>query len=64
MQALPDWGKVQFYDFPAQSWDGILPGVSSKGRDLARQLLCYESSQRLTAEEVSNSDQWLKDVAI
>ncbi|KAJ5126925.1 hypothetical protein N7448_007704 [Penicillium atrosanguineum] len=50
-QGLPDWGKVQFYDFPAQVWDDILPGASSNGRDLARQLLCYESSERLTAEE-------------
>lgn len=56
MQTLPDWDKVQFYAFPAQSWDDILPNVSSNGRDLARHLLCYESGQRLSAEEVSDSD--------
>lgn len=52
---LPDWGKVEFHPFAAQSWDDILPGASSKGRDLVRQLVCYESSQRLSADEVSGS---------
>ncbi|KAJ5682546.1 hypothetical protein N7462_005711 [Penicillium macrosclerotiorum] len=48
---LPDWGKVEFHHFPARPWDEILPGVSSRGRDLARGLLCYQSSQRLSADE-------------
>ncbi|KAJ5161674.1 hypothetical protein N7492_007066 [Penicillium capsulatum] len=48
---LPDWGKVEFHRFPGQAWDDILPGASSNGRDLSRQLLCYESSQRLSAAE-------------
>ena len=56
---LPDWGKVEFHPFATRAWDDILPGVSSKGRDLARRLLCYESSQRLSAEEVSAREiQW------
>ncbi|KAJ5578346.1 uncharacterized protein N7459_007310 [Penicillium hispanicum] len=51
IHVLPDWGKVEFHPFPAQSWDTILPGASSNGRDLARRLLCYESSQRTAAAE-------------
>ncbi|KAJ5798803.1 uncharacterized protein N7503_006308 [Penicillium pulvis] len=51
VHVLPDWGKVEFHPFAAQSWDDILPGASSKGRDLVRQLVCYESSQRLSADE-------------
>ncbi|KAJ5917383.1 hypothetical protein N7466_010937 [Penicillium verhagenii] len=51
VHVLPDWGKVEFHPFAAQSWDDILPGASSKGRDLVQQLVCYESSQRLSADE-------------
>ncbi|KAB8265245.1 kinase-like domain-containing protein [Aspergillus pseudonomiae] len=50
-QKLPDWGKVEFYRYPAKSWDDILRGASSKGRDLVSQLVCYESSQRISAAE-------------
>ncbi|KAJ5771383.1 uncharacterized protein N7511_003434 [Penicillium nucicola] len=46
---LPDWGKVEFHSFPAQPWEEVLPGASSNGRDLVRQLLCYESGDRLSA---------------
>ncbi|KAJ5082394.1 hypothetical protein N7532_011437 [Penicillium argentinense] len=53
---LPDWGKVEFQSFPAQSWDEILPGSSSNGRDLASHLVCYESRQRFSAEEVSDRE--------
>ncbi|KAJ5711328.1 hypothetical protein N7488_005484 [Penicillium malachiteum] len=38
------------WQIPTQPWDDILPGASSKGRDLVRQMVCYESSQRLSAE--------------
>ncbi|CDM28552.1 hypothetical protein DTO013E5_999 [Penicillium roqueforti] len=51
VQVLPDWGKVEFYSFPTQSWEDILPGASSNGRDLVSHLLCYESSARLSATE-------------
>ncbi|KAH8426289.1 putative cell division protein kinase (Ctk1) [Aspergillus melleus] len=50
-QKLPDWDKVQFYKYPAQAWDSILKGASSKGRDLVSQLVRYESSQRIPATE-------------
>ncbi|OJJ49974.1 hypothetical protein ASPZODRAFT_128561 [Penicilliopsis zonata CBS 506.65] len=48
-QRLPDWGKVEFYEFPTGSWDEILKGASSKGRELVSQLVRYESSERLAA---------------
>ncbi|KAJ5291230.1 hypothetical protein N7478_000481 [Penicillium angulare] len=51
VHVLPDWGKMEFYPFAAQSWEDILPGASSKGRDLVQQLICYESSQRVSAEQ-------------
>ncbi|KAJ5901863.1 hypothetical protein N7495_002391 [Penicillium taxi] len=51
VHVLPDWGKVTFESFPNQSWDEILPSTSTKGRDLVQQLICYESRQRLSAEE-------------
>ncbi|KAJ5985965.1 hypothetical protein N7522_013161 [Penicillium canescens] len=49
VNVLPDWGKVEFHSFPAQSWEDILPGASSNGRDLVQRLLCYESRDRLSA---------------
>lgn len=53
---MPDWGKVEFYAFPAQSWEDILPAVSSNGRDLTRRLLRYQSSERHSADEVSDCE--------
>lgn len=50
-EKLPDWGKVEFFKYPAKSWDDILRGASSKGRDLVTQLVRYESSQRISAKE-------------
>ncbi|KKK13466.1 hypothetical protein P175DRAFT_0432233 [Aspergillus ochraceoroseus IBT 24754] len=46
---LPDWGKIEFYKYPAKPWDGILMGASSNGRDLVSQLVRYESRQRISA---------------
>lgn len=49
---LPDWGKIEFYEYPGQSWDDILKGASSNGRDLVSHLVKYESSERYSATEV------------
>ncbi|KAK2772783.1 hypothetical protein FQN53_004453 [Emmonsiellopsis sp. PD_33] len=46
---LPDWGKIQFKEYPAKPWTEILNGASSNGRDLVSQLVRYEGSQRLSA---------------
>ncbi|KAL4939390.1 hypothetical protein BDV06DRAFT_199079 [Aspergillus oleicola] len=48
---LPDWGKIEFYKYPPKSWDEILQGSSSNGRDLVSKLVRYESGQRLSAVE-------------
>ncbi|CBF88962.1 hypothetical protein AN0699.2 [Aspergillus nidulans FGSC A4] len=48
---LPDWGKIEFYKYPAKPWDDILQGSSSNGRDLVSRLVSYESGQRLSAAE-------------
>ncbi|OKL63734.1 hypothetical protein UA08_00901 [Talaromyces atroroseus] len=48
---LPDWGKFEFYKYPAKPWEEILQGASSQGRDLVSKLICYESSSRLTATQ-------------
>ncbi|KAL3479793.1 kinase-like domain-containing protein [Aspergillus californicus] len=50
-EKLPDWGKIVFYRYPAKPWEEILQGSSSKGRDLVSKLVCYESGQRISAQE-------------
>lgn len=49
---MPDWGKIEFHKYPGNSWDEILKGASSNGRDLVSHLVRYESSQRYSAAEV------------
>ncbi|RDW89914.1 putative cell division protein kinase (Ctk1) [Aspergillus mulundensis] len=51
---LPDWGKIEFYKYPAQPWDEVLKGASSNGRDLVSKLVRYESGHRLSAVEALN----------
>ncbi|KAL4995127.1 kinase-like domain-containing protein [Aspergillus recurvatus] len=48
-EKLPDWGKIEFYKYPARPWDEVLQGASSNGRDLVSKLVLYESDQRLSA---------------
>ncbi|KAJ5135522.1 uncharacterized protein N7515_004800 [Penicillium bovifimosum] len=54
VRVLPDWGKVEFHSYPPRTWEDILPGASSNGRDLVSQLVRYESSERLSAAEALN----------
>ena len=49
---LPDWGKVQFREYPRQSWSELLPRLSDVERDLVGSLVIYESSARATASKV------------
>lgn len=51
---LPDWGKMTFVDFPGMSWEEILPNATMEGRELVRGLVRYQSSERLSADEVSS----------
>ncbi|OAL51887.1 kinase-like protein [Pyrenochaeta sp. DS3sAY3a] len=50
---LPDWGKVQFYEYPTQPWSALLPKLSEVEQDLISQLVRYESSARGLASKVS-----------
>ncbi|OJD16656.1 CMGC/CDK protein kinase [Emergomyces pasteurianus Ep9510] len=52
---LPDWGKIQFMEYPAKPWTEILSGASTNGRDLVSKLVRFESSERLPAAERENN---------
>ncbi|KAL5452903.1 hypothetical protein PMIN06_005720 [Paraphaeosphaeria minitans] len=49
--AFPDWGKVQFIDFPTEPWPTLLPGTSDVEQDLVGQLVRYESGDRSRAAQ-------------
>lgn len=50
---LPDWGKMEFYQFPPKPWIDLLPDVpEAAALDLVDQLVRFESGARLTAEQV------------
>ncbi|CAO2654129.1 Nn.00g108620.m01.CDS01 [Neocucurbitaria sp. VM-36] len=49
---FPDWGKVQFHEYPAQTWSALLPNVSEIEQDLVSQLIKYESGARTNASKV------------
>lgn len=49
---LPDWGKMQFREYPPQPWPSLLPNTSDTERDLVSQLVQYESGDRMTAAQV------------
>ncbi|KAF1848599.1 Mo25-domain-containing protein [Cucurbitaria berberidis CBS 394.84] len=48
---FPDWGKVQFHEYPAQNWSALLPTLSESEQDIVSQLVRYESGARLTASK-------------
>ncbi|KAI4125246.1 MAG: hypothetical protein LQ338_004370 [Usnochroma carphineum] len=47
-----DWGKMAFYEYPAKSWEEVLPRASEEARDLVRRLVTYQSDYRMSAAEV------------
>ncbi|KAF2877792.1 kinase-like domain-containing protein [Massariosphaeria phaeospora] len=49
---LPDWGKMQFKQYPALPWSVLLPKCSEDEIDLVSSLVRYESGARLTAAQV------------
>ena len=53
VREFSDWGKMQFVEFPAKPWVEILPSASEVERDLASKLVKYQSTERLTATDVS-----------
>jgi hypothetical protein len=50
---FPDWGKMEFYEYPEEHWGRLLPRVSEEGQDLVSELVRYESGARMTALKVS-----------
>ncbi|KAK2768204.1 hypothetical protein FQN54_000056 [Arachnomyces sp. PD_36] len=50
-KTLPDWGKMEFYDYAPQAWAEVLRGASTQGRDLVERLVRYESQERICAAE-------------
>ncbi|KAF1930313.1 Mo25-domain-containing protein [Didymella exigua CBS 183.55] len=36
---FPDWGKMQFYEYPEEHWGKLLPRVSEEGQDLVSELV-------------------------
>ena len=50
---LPDWGKMKFVQFPGRPWEQTLPGIDTEGMDLVARLIRYQSSDRVSAAEVS-----------
>lgn len=56
MIQLPDWGKVQFKEYPGKAWQEIMDDpMSAEARDMVSKLVRYDSDRRMTADEVS---QW------
>ncbi|KAF1945673.1 kinase-like protein [Clathrospora elynae] len=47
-----DWGKVQFHEYPPQTWSALLPNNSEVERDLVSTLVRYESGARMRALKV------------
>lgn len=45
---------MSFVDFPAKTWEDILPGAETDEIAFVRGLLVYESGARMTATEVRN----------
>ncbi|KAK2858413.1 hypothetical protein FQN49_004759 [Arthroderma sp. PD_2] len=45
---LPDWGKIEFKQYPSKPWGDILGQAPPNGQDLVQQLVRYESKDRIT----------------
>ena len=52
-KGFPDWGKMQFVEFPPKTWEEILPGADGVASDFVRKLVKYQSSERSKASKVS-----------
>ena len=55
-QTFPDWNKMSFHAFPPRSWKDLLPLAPDDALDLVASLVVYQSTQRLTAQEVSSTE--------
>ncbi|KAK3114445.1 mitogen-activated protein kinase [Teratosphaeriaceae sp. CCFEE 6253] len=51
---FPDWGKMNFMQYGAKSWQDVLPGTDPRALDLVGSMVIFESRQRLSATEALN----------
>ena len=49
--SFPDWGKMNFRQYPGKSWDDILPKAGRDAVGLVSSLVVFESGRRLSAEQ-------------
>ncbi|CAD6220658.1 GSCOCG00012960001-RA-CDS [Cotesia congregata] len=56
LKTLPDYNKITFPYQKSVPWEQIVPEASPEALDIVRSLLIYNSSKRLTAEEVLKHD--------
>ena len=47
---------MRFNEYPSKAWEEILPDVQDQERDLVSKLVVYESTDRLSADEVCYPD--------
>ncbi|KAK3717990.1 mitogen-activated protein kinase [Vermiconidia calcicola] len=47
--SLPDWGKMNFREYPGKPWKNTLPDTDDVAIEMVRNLVVYESSHRLSA---------------
>ena len=52
--SCPDWGKMQWKQFPGRSLAELLPSATSAATDLVSKLVCFEQTQRHTADLALN----------
>lgn len=61
---LPDWGKLVFPPKNPSNWSQVMPNVDSNALNLVEQLLRYDPSGRISAEEALTSDYLVSSLAI
>ena len=49
---MPDWGKMNFREYPGKAWEDILFRAEHDAVELVSRLVVFGSSRRLTANEV------------
>lgn len=42
---------MAFHEYPAKSWEEIMPNASTEARDLVKGLVQYESVRRMSAKD-------------
>lgn len=52
LTSLPDYNKISFPYNKGTTWESIIQDAQPEATDLIRQILIYNSSKRLTAEQV------------